>query len=210
MSDATKLHFLMLALLFVVAAFPACVQKMYCAPCPACNPEVVAAPPTLWKDEPVAAPPIMKEEVADAGPAAQTVTAAPAAEPMTAAIHQVPKPEPALSGGRVRNAKEYFATLKNRFVSGAAKDVHAVFQFDLSGPDAVAYHVAVDDGTMRLEKGHVEKANVTIASSTENYVKVVNGELGGVGAVLSRKMKVGGDLTLARKMKQIFPGGHAD
>jgi hypothetical protein len=73
---------------------------------------------------------------------------------LVATLSVPPKPEvtarePPLSGGRVRDAKEYFATLDHRFQPGASKDLHAVYQFDLSGPHACAYHVAIDNGAMK-------------------------------------------------------------
>jgi putative sterol carrier protein len=110
----------------------------------------------------------------------------------------------------VRDAKEYFATLEDRFEPSAAKDLHAIFQFVLSGPNACAYHVEVDDGSMKLQNGRATKADVTISASAEDYIKVVNGELGGVGAVMASKMKVRGNLALANRMKRLFPPGDKD
>ena len=131
------------------------------------------------------------------------------AQPDAARAPQRAKPlsQPRLSGGRVRNAKEYFSTLEERFVPGASKGMRAVFQFDLTGPDAIAYHVAVADGTMRLERGLASDPSVTLRASAEDYVKIVNGELDGTRAVFSGKMSVSGDLILAQKMKEVFPGG---
>jgi putative sterol carrier protein len=112
---------------------------------------------------------------------------------------------PAAEVGKVSSAKEYFDTLHNRFRPEEAKDLHAVFQFNLTGPGACTYHVIVDDGTMKVKKGHAAKADVTISASAEDYVKVVNGEMGGVRAVMKDKMDVSGDLGLAKRMKKIFP-----
>jgi putative sterol carrier protein len=132
----------------------------------------------------------------------------PAVKPAAAPVE--PTVAAPLPGGKVRDCKEYFATLEDRFEPSASKDLHAVFQFDLSGPNACAYHVEVDNGTMKLQNGRAAKADVTISASAEDYIKVVNGEMGGVGAVMSSKMKVRGDLALAGRMKKIFPAGDKD
>ncbi len=184
---------------FFILLGPACSREMFCAPCAACPPAAAAAKPA----EPAAAD--------GSSNAAATKTAAPVDSDAhehhakTAVAKEAPLPE-----GRVRNAKEYFATLDKRFQPAAAKGLHAIFQFDLTGDEPYVYQVAVDDGKMKMKAGRAPKADVTITTTAEEYVKVVNGEVGGTNAVLGRKMKVSGNLTLARKMKAIFPGGHPD
>ena len=194
-----RLRWTELVLVALLAA-PACRHEKEIVPNGAEAPVIATAP------EARTVPAVLVAARPD--PVAATEPEPPVAEPDSdapAAVAESPLP-----GGKVRSAKEYFATLDRRFQSAAAKDLHAVFDFDLSGPNACAYHVQVDDGVMQVESGRAVKADVTIAASAEDYIKVVNGELGGVGAVLARKMKIGGNLTLARRMSKMFPAAHAD
>jgi putative sterol carrier protein len=188
-----KPNWIALAVFLVFA--PACTRDLICvypnAPTAASSPEVKEAPAKTAKGAEKEAP-----EAAEEG--SKSTDATPAA----------PAAEPPLPDGRVRNAKEYFATLRHRFKPDAAKDLHAIFQFDLTGPEALTYHVDVDNGSMKLEKGKAEKPNVTLTASAEDYVKIVNGELGGFGAVMGNKLQVGGDIGLAHRMSDIFPPGH--
>jgi putative sterol carrier protein len=104
---------------------------------------------------------------------------------------------------QVTSVQNYFETLPQRFVADASKGLHAIFQFELAG--AGTYHVKVDDGTMQIVEGASEKPNTTIKMAGDDYVKMVNGQLSGTMAFLKGKMKIAGDMMLARKMEAIFP-----
>jgi putative sterol carrier protein len=106
---------------------------------------------------------------------------------------------------QVTSVKNYFDTLSQRFKPEAAKGVHAVFQFELSGDGGGTYHVKVDDGQMAVGEGAAPTANATIKMKGEDYVKMVNGKLSGTMAFLKGQMKIAGDMILAQKMQQLFP-----
>lgn len=105
----------------------------------------------------------------------------------------------------VTSVKNYFETLPQRFQAGAAKGVKAVFQFELSGDGGGTYHVKVEDGSMAVGEGPAPSANVTIKMKGDDYVQMVNGKLSGTMAFLKGKMKIAGDMMLARKMEQLIP-----
>ena len=106
---------------------------------------------------------------------------------------------------QVTSVKDYFETLPQRFQAGAAKGVHATFQFELSGDGGGTYHVKVEDGSMAVAEGPAPTANATIKMKGEDYVKMVNGKLSGTMAFLKGQMKIAGDMMLAQKMQAIFP-----
>ena len=106
---------------------------------------------------------------------------------------------------QVTSVKDYFETLPQRFQPAAAKGVHAIFQFELSGDGGGTYHVKVDDGTIAIAEGAAPSANATIKMKGEDYVKMVNGKLSGTMAFLKGQMKIAGDMMLAQKMQQLFP-----
>lgn len=105
----------------------------------------------------------------------------------------------------ISSVKQYFDTLGSRFRADAANGVDAVFQWQITGDTGGDYHAVIQDGAFELNEGIHDKPNVTIKISDENYVKLINGKLNGAMAVMTRKMKVSGNIVLAKKMEQLFP-----
>ena len=106
---------------------------------------------------------------------------------------------------RVTSVKHYFDTLQDRFKADAAKGVKATFQFELAGDDGGTWHVVVDDGTMALAQGPAATPSTVLKMDAPNYVKMVNGDLGGTMAFMRGLLKVTGNVMLAQKMQAIFP-----
>lgn len=106
---------------------------------------------------------------------------------------------------QVTSVKHYIETLPERFVAGASKGVHAVFQFEISGDGGSTFHVSVDDGTMAVHDGQATSPNTTIKMNSADYVEMVNGKLSGTMAFMKGKLKVTGNVMLAQKMQNIFP-----
>ena len=108
----------------------------------------------------------------------------------------------------IATCQEYFDTLADRFVASAAKGVNAVFQFDLTGEGGGKWHVTVDNGELAIGEGLHDSPTATVTAGAENYVKIANGEINGLRAVMTRKMKINGNLVMARKMQHMFPTGN--
>ena len=106
---------------------------------------------------------------------------------------------------QVNSVKEYFDTLTERFQPEGAKNVQAVFQFELSGDSGGTYHVIIDNGTMQVIEGAHTTPNATIKMAGDDYVKLVNGKINGTMAFMKGQMKVTGNMLLAQKMQAIFP-----
>ncbi len=109
---------------------------------------------------------------------------------------------------RVNSVQEYFDTLRDRFVPDAAKGVNAVIQYNITGDDGAQWLITLEDGALTdIKEGTVEKPTLTVTVSTENFLKVQNGDLDGRKAFMTRKMKVKGNLALAQKMGKFIPPG---
>jgi putative sterol carrier protein len=109
---------------------------------------------------------------------------------------------------RIGSVKEYFETLDQRFVADAAKGVEAVFQFDISGDGGGLWHVVVKDGGMSVHEGKHGQPSAVVTSTANDYVQIANGDINGLRAVMSRKMRISGNLVIARKMQHMFPTGN--
>lgn len=109
---------------------------------------------------------------------------------------------------RINTVQEYFDTLGDRFVQSAANGVSAVFQFEISGDGGGTWHVIVNDGAMEVHSGPHSEPSATVSAKAADYIKISNGDMNGLRAVMTRKMKIGGNLVVARKMQQMFPTGN--
>ncbi len=109
---------------------------------------------------------------------------------------------------RINNVQEYFDTLGQRFVQEASKGVEAVFQFDISGDGGGTWHVVVKNGGMSVATGTHEKPSAVVTASADDYVKIANGDMNGLRAVMTRRMRISGNLVMARKMQHMFPTGN--
>ena len=108
---------------------------------------------------------------------------------------------------QISSVNEYFDTLEQRFLPTAAEGLAMVFQWNLTGDNGCDYYATVNDGAMSKEQGVHDNPDVTITISADNYVKLINGKLNGAFAVMTRKLKVRGNVMLAKKMDEIFPRG---
>lgn len=102
----------------------------------------------------------------------------------------------------ISSVQEYFDTLDARFVPDASKGVDAVYQFEF---DVGTWHVHVSDGSMAINSGQHGEPASTIQAKEADWVKIINGDMNGLRAVMTRKMKVTGNISAARKMQKIFP-----
>jgi putative sterol carrier protein len=106
---------------------------------------------------------------------------------------------------RISSCAEYFDTLPERFIPGEAAGVDATFVYQLEGNGGGTWTVVVKDGQVAAKPGAVPDPTVTYTIKAENYIKLVNGELNGAMAFMTRKLKVAGSITMAQKMNKFLP-----
>jgi phenylpropionate dioxygenase-like ring-hydroxylating dioxygenase large terminal subunit/putative sterol carrier protein len=105
----------------------------------------------------------------------------------------------------ITSVEDYFATLERRFVPSAARGVDAVFQWELAGEGGGVFHAHVRDEHIEVQRGAHERASVRLLMPADDYVRMINGELDGMKAFTVGRGKVKGDITLAMKMRSLFP-----
>jgi putative sterol carrier protein len=106
---------------------------------------------------------------------------------------------------KVTNVQEYFETIQERFKPDQASGVDATFVYELDG--AGTWTIRVKDAKLTVEPGAIEKPTVTFKITASDYVNLVNGDLNGTKAFLTRKLKVSGSLPMAKKMDKFLPTG---
>ncbi len=106
---------------------------------------------------------------------------------------------------KVSSCQEYFDTLDTRFIADAAAGVQATIVYDIAGDGGGQWTVTVEDGALAVEPGAVDGPTVTIKMKADHYVDMVNGDLDGTRAFMTRKLKVAGSIPMAQKMKKFLP-----
>jgi len=105
---------------------------------------------------------------------------------------------------RVNSVQEIFADMDEGFNPDKAEGVDAIFQFDLTGDNGGKYWVKVQNKQVESHEGEHPSPTLTITSTADDYIALVNGELNPMMAFMQGKVKVKGDMGLALKLQAMF------
>ncbi len=97
---------------------------------------------------------------------------------------------------------EILNAIHGRFNPDAAQDLDAVFQFCID--DSEFFTLKVADGACELGTGQDSDPTVTLNMSAETLSKVANGELNGMQAFMTGKLKAEGHIMLATRLSALF------
>jgi putative sterol carrier protein len=100
---------------------------------------------------------------------------------------------------------QVFSGMQARFLPDKAADHNAVIQYDINTPDgAESYQAVVAYGTCTVGKGTDADPSVTLVLSLPDFLRLISGQLNGVQAFMSGKLKIRGDMMLAQTMQAWF------
>ena len=97
------------------------------------------------------------------------------------------------------SAQQFFENLQARTDSRAA-DLTASYRFDIDG--AGSWHVDVENGAMAVTESQ-EPADCVIATDEKTFLSVVNKEQNPMGAFMTGKIKVEGEMELALGLRDL-------
>jgi putative sterol carrier protein len=109
--------------------------------------------------------------------------------------------EKAAAEGSVQGA---FERMAGSFQKEAAAGVDVVFQFNISGPGGGDWHTVIKEGTCTVEAGVHAKPVTTLKMTSEDFLKLVKGELPAMKAYTSGKLKIEGDLMKSQLITKLF------
>ncbi len=95
--------------------------------------------------------------------------------------------------------------LQSRFDAQSAQDMDDIFQFHFS--DAGSHYLVIKDGTLQVQEGEHDDPSVSLSMSTDTLKGIMDGEIKGMTAFMTGKLKATGNVMLATKLTSLFPSG---
>jgi putative sterol carrier protein len=99
--------------------------------------------------------------------------------------------------------QEFFETLPARADMSKTAGMNNSYGFDIEG--AGQWTVKVEDGSVSVQDGLEDAADVTISASQEVFSKILAGEQNATSAYMTGKIKLKGDMGAAMKLQKLFP-----
>ncbi|MEW5721472.1 MAG: SCP2 sterol-binding domain-containing protein [Thermodesulfobacteriota bacterium] len=99
---------------------------------------------------------------------------------------------------------DVFEGMANKFQEFGLRDVHGVFQFHITGPEGGKWHAICRGDHCRVDRGVHPRPDVTITADDRSVVKLALGRMNPALALLTRKVKVRGDLVLMARLKDLL------
>ena len=92
--------------------------------------------------------------------------------------------------------------LQNKFNADAAQGMDEVFQFCIS--DDNDYFIEIKDGACIIETGEHDDPSVTLKMNKDTLKGLLSGEVNGMTAFMTGKVKAEGNMMLATKLNSLF------
>jgi len=102
----------------------------------------------------------------------------------------------------MNQVKELLEDMATKFQPEAAKDLDAVFQYQLTEGDA--YYLTIKNSACTLTEGKHSDPTSTMKMNFDTFQKLATGELDGMKAMMFGKLKVKGNMMLAARIPQLF------
>jgi putative sterol carrier protein len=101
------------------------------------------------------------------------------------------------------SAREFFERLRARSERGSerTRGLRATYRFEVDG--AGSWLVRIDDGAVSVAESDAA-ADCVIEASEDVFLRIANGALNPMGAFLTGKVRVTGDVALAVRLRDLF------
>ena len=94
-------------------------------------------------------------------------------------------------------------TLRSRFNPDAAQGMHEIFQFHFS--DTEDHYGVIDDGALDIQQGEHDDPSVSLSMSSDTLKGIMTGDINGMTAFMTGKLKATGNIMLATRLTELFP-----
>jgi putative sterol carrier protein len=103
------------------------------------------------------------------------------------------------------SVKEIFAKMPEVFNRDAAVGLNVVIQYNIEGDEGGDWYVVIKDQTCTVSQGVHDNPTLSLRMADKNWMAMCKGELDGVSAFMSGKLKATGDIMLAQQLPRLFP-----
>jgi putative sterol carrier protein len=90
----------------------------------------------------------------------------------------------------MKSLKEFFEKLPEKVSPESIENVETIFHFNFSDDGSNAKTVRIEKGVCVVEEGLNDDPECVISGKSESFLKVLNGELNPMMALMSGKVKV--------------------
>jgi len=94
--------------------------------------------------------------------------------------------------------------LQQAFLPAKAAGVNKTIQFDFTGAEAGTWALTIHDGALSYQQGPAENPSATVTADSNDWLKILSGELNAMTAFTSGKLKVKGDVMLMTQFQNWF------
>ena len=101
----------------------------------------------------------------------------------------------------VESTREFFEGLPGRVSPQGARALEASYRFDIEG--AGSWRVESEGDRIVVTEGHAS-ADCVIRADEKTFLRIVSGEQSPMGAYMTGKVKVEGDLGLALRLRDLL------
>jgi putative sterol carrier protein len=105
------------------------------------------------------------------------------------------------------SAQEGFELMKKNFKPEVAKEFkkRVVVQYNIEGPGGGTWQVVFDSGKMEVVEGQKENAVLKFNyDCLDSFIGIQTGEVDGIQAYTTAKLRIEGPIALAQKIGEIF------
>jgi putative sterol carrier protein len=100
---------------------------------------------------------------------------------------------------------KYVQAMAQGLQSNKAAGLKVTYQLQLTGEGGGTWAVSIADGRCSVSQGAPPRADTGITMSTDDYLRLADGNLNAVDAYNKGQIKVSGNLDYARKFVELFP-----
>lgn len=100
---------------------------------------------------------------------------------------------------------QIFDEMAKRFQPDRAAGQSAVIGWDITSSDGThSWHIKVADGTCTPQQGAADSARVTLGMALPDFLRFITGQLDGMQAFMTGRLKLSGDMMFAQSMQAWF------
>lgn len=107
---------------------------------------------------------------------------------------------------RTNSIRGFLASLPLAFQRGRAKGLSATYHFRFTGAEESEATIRIDSGKLTVRPGLHESADVSVTADAQTWIAMINREYSPINAIVLRKVRVKGSMSLFRDFQRCFPG----